>query len=322
MKNDLIERYVYAATKRLSSKQREDVAKELHTLIDDMLMERCGGTTPTEKDIRVVLTELGSPAELSMKYNENEKQCLIGQPYYSTYIFVLKIVMAAYAGGVIIAYLVSSILKDRSIVSVLGTMFLDICSGVTACYAVITCLFSILADKEIPITKPFDFDDLPSVPNKNKEISKRECVFDIVMSVILAVVLLGTPQIMGAYSQSGSMIVPVFDTVTLRGTWYIIVAFVICSIVRESVQLIEGRYNKRVMTTSLITNGISVILVLWWLLGFNLMNPTFMANIGNIFEGENIIINMFSNFQMFLLTVMLIALAADTAEVIYKTLRK
>ena len=40
MKHDLIERYVYAATKRLPSKNREDVSMELRGLIDDMLTER------------------------------------------------------------------------------------------------------------------------------------------------------------------------------------------------------------------------------------------------------------------------------------------
>ena len=34
MNHDLIERYIYAATKRLSRKQRDDVAQELRGLID------------------------------------------------------------------------------------------------------------------------------------------------------------------------------------------------------------------------------------------------------------------------------------------------
>ena len=50
MNLDLIERYIYAATKRLPKKQREDVAQELRGLIDDMLNERCKEVTPTEKD--------------------------------------------------------------------------------------------------------------------------------------------------------------------------------------------------------------------------------------------------------------------------------
>lgn len=78
MKNDLTERYIYAVTRRLPRKQREDVSMELRGLIDDMLDERCGDVVPTEKDIRVVLTELGTPQELYARYDEEADKCLIG----------------------------------------------------------------------------------------------------------------------------------------------------------------------------------------------------------------------------------------------------
>ena len=84
MDSELIRRYIYAVTKRLPRKSREDVAKELNTLIADMLEERCGQVLPTEKDVRVVLTELGTPAELYDQYSGEGKKCLIGPPYYAT----------------------------------------------------------------------------------------------------------------------------------------------------------------------------------------------------------------------------------------------
>ena len=52
MNEDLLERYLYAVTRRLPGKQREDVAQELRGLVDDMLSDRCGDITPTEKDLR------------------------------------------------------------------------------------------------------------------------------------------------------------------------------------------------------------------------------------------------------------------------------
>ena len=79
MKNDLIERYIYAVTKQLPKKNREDVSMELRGLIDDMLSERCA-VEPTERDVRDVLTELGTPRELYAKYDEDADKCLIGQP--------------------------------------------------------------------------------------------------------------------------------------------------------------------------------------------------------------------------------------------------
>lgn len=49
MKNNLIERYICAVTKRLSNSLKEDVAMELNSLIEDMLSERCGEVAPSEK---------------------------------------------------------------------------------------------------------------------------------------------------------------------------------------------------------------------------------------------------------------------------------
>ena len=110
MKNDLIERYIYAVTKRLPKKMQDDVSQELKTLIDDMLMERCGDITPEEKDIKIVLTELGTPNELYEKYNPQTDKCLIGSPYYSTYKYVLKIVMLCAGLGLLLATLLSTVI--------------------------------------------------------------------------------------------------------------------------------------------------------------------------------------------------------------------
>ena len=117
VKNDLIERYVYAVTKYMKADLKKDVSAELETIIQDMLEERCGDVMPTEHDIRVVLTELGTPAELASKYKSETQDCLIGQPYYNLYVYVLKIVTACVIGGMLLAqniayYLVYSHIQD------------------------------------------------------------------------------------------------------------------------------------------------------------------------------------------------------------------
>ena len=37
------------------------------------------------------------------KYTSGEGECLIGQPYYAQYLYVLKIVLACVAGGMLVA---------------------------------------------------------------------------------------------------------------------------------------------------------------------------------------------------------------------------
>ena len=141
MEHDLIERYIYAATKRLPRKNREDVAMELRGLIDDMLMERCGDETPTEKDIRVVLTEIGSPMEVYAKYDEDADKCLIGQPYYSTYKFVLKIVLASVIVGMTIVSVLQAVLEPTVWYELISEWIGNVSGILVSAFTFVTILF-------------------------------------------------------------------------------------------------------------------------------------------------------------------------------------
>ena len=323
MKHDLIERYIYAVTKQLPKKQREDVAQELRGLIDDMLNERCGEITPTEKDIRIVLTELGTPQELSAQYDEDAKKCLIGHPYYSTYKFVLKIVLFAAAVGITIANLMLQLVEPQEWFSAITGWLEMLYNTLLATFAIVTLLFAFFYRKGVQITEPFNFDKLPPVPKRTKELSKRECIAGMVFIVIFVVVFLAVPQIMGFHIDRNGLRIPMFNVSALRETWYIIILFAICGMIRESVKLLEGRYNKPVLIVAAVTNAISAILSIWWLTGFKLIHPEFLANVATLFEGEDaFVINLFSNFQLYFLIIMLFALILDSVEVAIKTLRK
>lgn len=194
MKNDLIERYIYAVTKRLPQKVQKDISDELRTLIDDMLVERCGELVPEEKDIRVVLTELGTPEELYEKYNPDNKKCLIGSPYYSTYKYVLKIVMICTIFGIILANIISGIFdfsKSNSIENVVSSTATFIASLITnliisvgVAFGFVTALFAFFYHKDIKIDTTSNLDSLPSVPKKNEKISKVDSIISIGISVI------------------------------------------------------------------------------------------------------------------------------------------
>ena len=61
MKNERIDLYIRSVINLLPKKVRDDAAKEIRELISEMLKKRCGDNLPEEKDIRVVLAELGEP---------------------------------------------------------------------------------------------------------------------------------------------------------------------------------------------------------------------------------------------------------------------
>ena len=320
MNNDLIERYIYAATKRLSRKQRDDVARELRTLVDDMLTERCCGRIPEERDVRVVLTELGTPQELYSRYDEDADKCLIGQPYYSTYKFILKIVLISVVAGMTIAHGLLAILEPQDFFTTMLGWLNGIWNSLFSAFACVTLLFAWFQHKGIRMTQSFHFDDLPPVPKRTEEISKWESIAGIVFCILFAVLFLFTPQVF-CLIYEGKM-VSLFDLDAIRDSRLLILAFSLCGIVREVVTLMEGRYNRKVMVTALMTDALSAVFAVWWLKGFAVMNQTFLGNLQTLFAGEtDIVYRMFANFDSFFLGVMLFALTLDAVEVTVKTLK-
>lgn len=322
--NDLIERYIYAVARRLPKKQREDVSQELRGLIEDMLAERCQGRIPQEKDVRVVLTELGSPQELYAKYDENSEKCLIGPPYYAPYTFVMKIALIGTAAGLTIANLILGVMEPQAnVFETLLSWFSIMWNGLLSAFAIVTLLFAFFYRKEIKLGTPFNFDDLPPVPKKQEEISKWECIAGIVFNIFFAVLFLAVPQLIFVLPGESGKRIPIFDVEAIRDTWYIIVIFAVCGITREIIALMEGRYNKKVFLTDIVTDGISAVLSIWWLTGFRLMNPVFTDSIAQIFQGDReLVVQIFSHFQSFFLVCILFALTLDLVTSAVRTLKK
>lgn len=319
--NDLIERYIYAVTKRMERRQREDVSLELRGLIEDMLEERCIGREPDERDVRIVLTELGTPQALARQYDADKDKCLIGQPYYTTYRYVMGIVLGCIVIGMTVAHLLLAVLEPGDLFTALLGWFNGIWNGVFGAFAFVTLLFAFFQRKGIRINESFDFDDLPPVPRHSKEISKWESIAGIAFDMIFVVLFLLTPQVF-AFRADG-MWSPIFVPEVLRACAVPILLFAACGIVREAVQLLEGEYNRKVMITALVADGVSALLALWWLAGHKLLNPAFIGQIDQIFAGEpQFLREMFANFDLFFLGCILFALLLDSIDVTVRTLRK
>lgn len=321
MNNDLIERYIYAVAKRLPGKTREDVARELYTLIEDMLKERCGEVTPSDKDIRVVLTELGTPNELYEQYAGDGKKCLIGPPYYTTYVFVMKIVLICVTFGVTLSALILFFFERGETVSwfaAMGQWVRMLWEGLLGSFAFVTFLFAFFDYKGISVDNYSGLEDLPPVPKKKEQISRGETIFGIGISVVFLIVFLVCPQIFCAVTKEGELI-PILSTEVIRNTWYIIVIFSALGIIREIMKLLDGKYTGRVVITTVITDLLSALCAFWWLLRKDIINPEFVGKIGELFEGDGaFIVTIFSNFQYFFLGVILFALLLDIMNAVFK----
>ncbi len=325
--NDLIERYIYAVTKRLPKKIRDDVSKELYSLISDMLDERCGDMSPTDKDIRVVLTELGTPGELSAQYAPDKDKCLIGAPYYQTYIVILKIVLICYTAGMLIANLIRFIFEeDVFIPSIIFETLSSIIMGAVFAFTIITILFAILYRKNIRIDSPhWSIDNLPPVPRKANRIAKSECIAGIIFEIGFAILFIAFPFVLGI-SKSNGQFITFFDTASIYSSWYFILAFALIGIIKETVKLFEGAYTITTTLVILADDIISGVIAVIWLKNTTIINPVLITEISDYIgsgnpEGVNLVSGLMENFNYVFLAIILFALTLESATTLIRYFR-
>lgn len=319
MKNELIDRYVYAVTRRLPARLRNDIDKELHSLIEDMLDARCGGLMPEDRDVRVILTELGTPSELAMRYMPEGRDHLIGPAYYSQYKMVTGIVLASVTFGLVLSGFISFFTDSSealyfTLFSWIGTLI----TGLIAAFGAVTFIFAVFERKNIALNfGGSELDSLPPVPEKKSVIPKGEPIAGIIFSVIFCVIFLAAPQIICAKFGADQPFIPVFNVDLIHQLWYIFVALTILGIARESFKLYEVRYTKRLAIVTVVTDILSAALTLVLLSSQQILNSAFIAGASPILSNE-VITGILTYFNLFFMAVILFCLLLDMGVTLFK----
>ncbi|MCL2377271.1 MAG: hypothetical protein FWC76_07755 [Defluviitaleaceae bacterium] len=335
MKNDLKERYIYAVTRHLPVKVQADVERELEGLISEMLDERRGNNSaPSEQDLRDVLTELGTPEELALKYCGDERTALISGTYFLMYKrilgIVLPIVAASIAGLSIIGFILGTEILHINMPFInitagynpLLMMFPNIIGTMIQAFAIITIIFAVLDYRKAKLTDGDMLTNLPEMPDTKTKIKPGEVVFGIIFSVFFAILLIGFPQIIAVWSEDTGWI-PVFDVAVLRGLWLPIISWVVITIIAEVVRLIEGRITTRLAAVTTVANILIAICAIVVFGGFGsneLINPAFVSFMEGIFATTEVtwLLEAFAQINLVLLGIILIALAIETIYTLVK----
>jgi hypothetical protein len=287
--NNLIARYIFAVSKRVAPKLRTEVQRELESLISDMLDERCGDILPTDKDIRIVLMELGTPDELAAKYVGEEHQALISGMYYFAYKRVLKIVVLIVALVVFFSGCLAIGLEGVTDPLALFIRVMQLIGGIFAgsfiAAAIVTLVFAILERSNEPLDGGDFFSSLPYPPQESNEIKPYEPISGIVFVVIITVILLGFPQIIALWRENAPS-VPLFNTEVLRSLWAPIVIMAIACITGEVFRLIEKHHTWRLAVVTFFVNLICLISAAIVFLDDSILNPEYLQSIGTSVNGE------------------------------------
>jgi hypothetical protein len=286
----LIDRYVYAVTERLPEDTREDVSRELHANIEDMLPEN-----PTESDVRLVLEELGNPMKLADEYSPNKKY-LIGPGLYDSYFSVLKLVIGIVASVLVGITLlewafdppVSGKLTEMSI-QFFVNMVVTVIQGVLQSSLWVTVVFAVLErsgvnEGKIPfVKKKWSLDDLPTIPVSSKrKISRVETVFSMFCTVLFTALLYFQPQLIAIYRKGDNgitEITPLFMIQRLHS--YIIIIFII-AIIQLGIftwKFISMHWSIPLAVANAILNTVLCIFLIVILSDNSLFNHEFLSKI-------------------------------------------
>lgn len=327
-RSDLTERYLYAVTKRLPKEQRGDIEKELRGLIEDMLSEKTA-TEPAKKDVEAVLLELGKPAELASKYR-GSKNYLIGPDYFSMYMMVLKIVLAAVAGGLTIALIVEFITLDREhILRDFGNYFSGLISALFQAFGWVTVIFAVMQKYNAKIdedNKQWNPSELPEVPAKKARIPKSEPIAGIIFTMLVLLLFNAAPGILGIYtSLPNGTFIPFFSMDVFRSLLPLINVVFGISILKEIFKLVIEKYNLKLAAAVTVANIIAGILVVYIFFPPDIWNAGFIYQLQSA-EGFTMPVDFdlvyhWSRVPLYFVSISLFGYAVETLTTIVKSVK-
>ena len=333
MNNDLIKRYIYAVICHLPAKSQPEVEKEIESMIVELLDARCGESQPEDEDIRAVLTELGAPEELAVKYSGDENKALISGIYLIWFKKILKIVLPIAAAGVAFATLLSAFVQwqpPQEMYEFISEMIASVISGAlnaaVQAFMLVTVVFIILERKKVKFSGDDFLSKLRPVPDKRAQIKIHEPVINVLWHIAAVVLLLGSPYLIGGYTETestGWIWIPAFDETYIRSVWYLVVLWAAFGIFREAIKLIDRRYSKRVALVTVIAHILTGVSAALFFANDHLMNPVFVEKVGTMIKGASAeeLGRALGHVNLFVLAVMLFALLLDIGVTTYRAIR-
>lgn len=297
---NLIEIYIHEVTRRLPEKNREDIALELRSTIEDMLPDDY-----SEEDVKAVLEKLGNPATLASGYRDQPMH-LIGPRYFDVYVTLLKMILPIAVVVSLITMIaeyligfggeVSVINVDNVVSTIMGEGIRTIIEvGIQVSFW-LTLVFAIIerTDKgkdgqpfTIKSTKwtPDDLKNIVYIPKK-KAITKIEVFGSLIWTAIWATFYFNANHLVGRYERSGDgleFVTPSLNQEVLLGYWPIVLILIGFEIALALYKLIKGQWTKRIAICNTALQLIGSIVFIVIISNPNVMSQDFITYMADLF---------------------------------------
>lgn len=286
---ELIERYVQAVTERLPESTRDDVARELHANIEDMLPNDA-----REKDVRAVLEKMGSPVALANEYRPS-KRYLIGPSMYDDYIAVLKIVLCIAPIAMAFVGLAGVALEPSggSYVDYIVAFIVGAFQGAVHSFIWVTLGFAIMewagvdGGSLLPNKKEWSVDDLPlAVQSSNSRIDRGGEIFGIIATVAFVSIIVLKPELFGWWEQvdGGWNVIPVFDLARLEAYLPAMLSLAVIGFGLSVYKIVAGRWTMPLAVANMLFNLAIAVVACIALTDRSLWNYGLVTQMAKFFE--------------------------------------
>jgi len=322
----LIERYVYDVTRRLPEKMREDVASELNSNIYEML-----GENYSDEDVKNVLFSLGKPRELSNNYRTSKKN-LISEEWMGDYLFTLKIVLIVLGSIGLVFGLVDALSNIQAelfigvFFEVVSKVISNIINTLLSGFAIVTLIF-VLIDINAKKTKEvWNLEDLPEIPkSKDMKLSRAGSITGLVFTVIFGSVwiyiLYNSDVYIGWVSYNDSWLVEetLFNLDYTRGFIWLFILSIVFEVIVYLYKIKTGQWDNYLTLIYSISKVFSVVVVVIFLSGNNLINPEFFTFVSETIEmSVDELIRLFGILQKVIIALVIFSNVVDLISVNYK----
>ena len=301
----LIEVYIQEVTRRIPEKNREDIALELRSTIEDMLPGDY-----SEEDVMSVLEKLGSPVLLANGYRDQPMH-LIGPRYFDGYITLLKMFLPI-AGVISMISIAATYMFNYSgeeaiinmVISIIGEgigTFLEVGLHV---FFWLTLVFAIIerTDKEKgtePLTTslkkwtPDDLKNITYIPKK-RTISRLEVFGSLFWTAIWATLYFYANQLVGVYENKGeglAFVTPVFNQEVLISYWPLVLISIGMEMILALYKFIKGQWTNNMAIFNTIYEVVATIILIVIFSNPNLFHQKFIPYMTDLFTitGEQLV---------------------------------
>ncbi|MGW9124933.1 HAAS signaling domain-containing protein [Paenibacillus chitinolyticus] len=293
---EVIDRYIYAVTQRLPEQQREDIKRELQSLIEDMLEERMTTGQASKEDIESVLLELGPPNELAAKYRGYERY-LIGPMLIDAYLSTLKIVLASIVIGLTAVFIIDTFLSHSGKLDPVTSYLASLVTGAAQGFAWVTVVFAWMEYRQRTgngsRNKAWRPSDLPLIPNAKLKINKIRPILSIFFTIAVMMICLYLTDLLGIWRNRDGVFtsVPYLDNDVFRHYWPLLWIVAALSITKQIVRIIVRYRSSKLLAFHIVMTIITTMLVCIMLSDKTLWNPHFIQDLtaSNLMpaEGDN-----------------------------------